>query len=98
MENVRLDTYEEPRVHRTILVLAARVFESSSKTCKSQYRDGFELARMFLEFRLRRTVTADMAVLPGVLGCRTLRRTVRGPTPCAFPVAQPSPRSRDNKS
>jgi len=32
------------------------------------------LARMFHELL---TATADMAVLPGVLGCRTLRRTVQ---------------------
>jgi hypothetical protein len=32
------------------------------------------LARMFHEWP---TATVDMAVLPGVLGCRTLRRTVQ---------------------
>jgi len=42
-------------------------------------------------------MTADMAVLPGVLGSRTLRRTDKyasGPSPCGYPVARPSPRSR----
>jgi hypothetical protein len=36
--------------------------------------------------------TTDMAVLPGVLGCRILRRTVqvRKPTPCGCQVARPS--------
>ena len=41
--------------------------------------------------------TADLAVLPGVLGSRTLRRTNKyasGPSPCGCPVARPSPRSR----
>src|SRR5512137_456302 len=41
--------------------------------------------------------TADMAVLPGVLGSRTLRRTDKyasGPSPCGCPVARPPPRSR----
>jgi hypothetical protein len=33
----------------------------------------FVLARIFYESLAR---TTDMAVLPGVLGCRTLRRTV----------------------
>ena len=37
--------------------------------------------------------TADMVVLPSVLGCNTLRRTVQvrasGPTPCGCPVARP---------
>jgi hypothetical protein len=45
--------------------------------------------------------TADMAILPGVLGSRTLRRTVKyalGPSPCGCPVARPSPRSRDGVS
>ena len=45
--------------------------------------------------------TADLAVLPGVLGSRTLRRTdeyASGPSPCGCPVAQPSPRSRDGVS
>jgi hypothetical protein len=45
--------------------------------------------------------TADMAVLPGVLGSRTLRRTDKyasGPSPCGCPVARPSPRSRDGVS
>ncbi|MGB5924137.1 MAG: hypothetical protein WBH36_18070 [Syntrophobacteria bacterium] len=41
-----------------------------------------------------------MVVLPGVLGCRPLRRTiqVRKPTPCGCPVARPSSWSRDNNS
>ncbi|MEE9122335.1 MAG: hypothetical protein V3U56_13790 [Syntrophobacteria bacterium] len=46
-----------------------------------------------------------MSVLPGVLGCRTLRRTVQvrlGSNPAVprdgFPVAQPSSRSRDGNS
>jgi hypothetical protein len=41
--------------------------------------------------------TADLAVLPGVLGSRTLRRTDKyasGPSPCGCAVARPSPRSR----
>jgi len=45
--------------------------------------------------------TADMAVLPGVLGSRTQRRTDKyasGPSPCGCPVARPSPRSRDGVS
>jgi hypothetical protein len=45
--------------------------------------------------------TADMAVLPGVLGARTLRRTDKyasGPSPCGCPVARPSPRSRHGVS
>jgi hypothetical protein len=45
--------------------------------------------------------TADMAVLPGVLGSRTLRRTDKyasGPSPCGYPVARPSPRSRHGVS
>ncbi len=48
------------------------------------------------------TATADMDVLPGVLGRRTLRRTAQvrlGSNPAVprdgFPVAHPSPRSRD---
>ncbi|MDH3897337.1 MAG: hypothetical protein OEV18_08095 [Deltaproteobacteria bacterium] len=43
-----------------------------------------------------------MVVLPGVLGCRTLRRTIHRyasePTPCGCPVARPSSRSRDSNS
>ena len=45
--------------------------------------------------------TADLAVLPGVLGSRTLRRTdkyVSGSSPCGCPVARPSPRSRGSVS
>ena len=45
--------------------------------------------------------TADLAVLPGVLGPRTLRRTDKyasGPSPCGCPVARPSPRSPDGVS
>jgi hypothetical protein len=41
--------------------------------------------------------TADMTVLPGVLGSRTLRRIEKhalGPSPYGCPVARPSPRSR----
>jgi hypothetical protein len=60
------------------------------------------LARMFHESL---AATADMAVLPGVLGCRTLRRTVRyasDPIPryrgTSCPVARPSSRSRDTNS
>jgi hypothetical protein len=52
------------------------------------------LARIFHESL---AATADMAVLPGVLGCRTLRRTVQvrlGTNPAVprdgFPVARPS--------
>jgi hypothetical protein len=50
-------------------------------------------------------VTVDMAVLPGVLGCRTLRRTLQvrlGTNPAVVrdgcPVASPSSRSRDSNS
>ena len=60
------------------------------------------LARMFHEWP---TATVDMAVLPGVLGCRTLRRTVQvrlGSNPAVprdgCPVAKPSLRSRDCNS
>jgi hypothetical protein len=45
--------------------------------------------------------TTDLAVLPGVLGCWPLRRTVQvrlGTNPCGCPGAQPSSRSRDIKS
>jgi len=45
------------------------------------------LARMFHELL---AATADMAVLPGVLGCRTLRRTVQvrlGSNTLRFPGA-----------
>jgi hypothetical protein len=47
------------------------------------------LARIFHESL---AATTDMAVLPGVLGCRLLRRTVqvRKPTPCGCQVARPS--------
>ncbi|MGD9168017.1 MAG: hypothetical protein PVH33_14995, partial [Syntrophobacterales bacterium] len=47
------------------------------------------LARIFHELL---AATTDMAVLPGVLGCRPLRRTVqvRKPTPCGCQVAHPS--------
>ena len=54
----------------------------------------FALARIMHE---PPAATAAMAVLPGVLGCRTLRRTeeyASGPSPCGCPVARPSPRSR----
>jgi len=43
------------------------------------------------------TATADLAILPGVFGSRTLRRAekyVSGPSPCGCPVARPCPRSR----
>ena len=56
------------------------------------------IARIFHELL---AATTDMAVLPGALGCRTLRRTVKyasDPTPCGCPVAQPSSRSRDGNS
>jgi len=46
-------------------------------------------------------VTTDIAVLPGVLGCRLLRRTVRyasKPTRCGCQVARPSSWSRDGNS
>ena len=53
--------------------------------------------------RLGVTATEDKTVLPGLLGCRTLRRTVqvRLRSNPAVPrdgclVAHPSPRSRDN--
>ncbi|MEE9527203.1 MAG: hypothetical protein V3W07_06010 [Syntrophobacteria bacterium] len=46
-----------------------------------------------------------MVVLPGVLGCRSLRRTVQvrlGTNPAVprdgYPVARPSSRSRDSNS
>jgi len=45
--------------------------------------------------------TADMTVLPGVLGARILRRTVQvrlGFEPLRLPVARPSSRSRDDIS
>ena len=53
--------------------------------------------------------TADLAVLPGVLGCsfdrlRTSspcdvrKKYASGPSPCGDPVARPSPRSRDGVS
>ena len=55
--------------------------------------------------RLGVTATADKAVLPGVLGCRTLRRTVQvrlGSNPAVAgdgcPVARPSSQSRDSSS
>jgi len=41
------------------------------------FSGGRTLPRMFHEFRLRRTATADVAALPGVLGPRTLRRAVQ---------------------
>jgi hypothetical protein len=47
------------------------------------------LARMFHEWL---TATTDMAVLPGVLGCRTLRRTVQvrlGANTLRFPGGMP---------
>jgi hypothetical protein len=59
------------------------------------------LARMFHESP---AATLDMTVLPGVLGCRTLRRTVKvrlGSNPAVprdCPVARPSLRSRDDNS
>ena len=54
---------------------------SSIKTGEQWYRScimlgglqGEALARMFHELL---TATTDMAILPGVLGCRPLRRTV----------------------
>ncbi|MDH3555933.1 MAG: hypothetical protein OES18_08815 [Deltaproteobacteria bacterium] len=48
------------------------------------------------------TAASDQTVLPGVLGCRTLRRTVQvrlGSNPAVSrdcPVAQPSPRPHDS--
>ena len=48
-----------------------------------------------------RLLTVDMTVLLGVLGTRTLRRTVKyasDSTPCGFPVARSSSRSRDTES
>ncbi|MEE9528165.1 MAG: hypothetical protein V3W07_10920, partial [Syntrophobacteria bacterium] len=60
------------------------------------------LARIFHELL---AATTDMAVLPGVLGCRSLRRTVQvrlGTNPAVprdgCPVARPSLRSRDSNS
>ncbi len=51
------------------------------------------------------TAAADMSVLPSVLGCRTLRRTVQvrlGTNPAVprdgCPVAHSYPRSRDGHS
>ncbi|MEJ2429215.1 MAG: hypothetical protein P8075_09880 [Deltaproteobacteria bacterium] len=61
-----------------------------------------KLARMFHQWP---TATTDMLVLPGVLGCRTLRRTIQvrlGFNPVVprdgCPVAQPSPWSRNSNS
>ncbi|MEJ2427506.1 MAG: hypothetical protein P8075_01075 [Deltaproteobacteria bacterium] len=55
--------------------------------------------------RLGVTATANLAVLPGVLGCRSLRRTVQvrlGANPVVprggCQVARPSSRSRDCNS
>jgi hypothetical protein len=63
---------------------------------------GKRLARIFHEWL---TPTTDMAVLPGVLGRRTLRRTVQvrlGSNPAVprdgCPVALPSQWSRDSNS
>ena len=59
---------------------------------------GFALARTFHESP---AATADMGVLPGVLGCRIFDvpfRYASGPTPCGCPVASPSLRSRDGNS
>jgi hypothetical protein len=53
--------------------------------------------------------TVDMTVLPGVLGpsfgrlrtsssCDVLSKYASDPIPCGYPVAQPSPRSRDTNS
>ncbi len=60
------------------------------------------LARMFHEWL---TATTDMAVLPGVLGCRTLRRTVQvrlgsnlAVPRDGCPVANPSSWSRHSNS
>ena len=61
-----------------------------------------DLARIFHESL---AATTDMAVLPGVLGCRLLRRTVQvrlGTNPAVtrdgYPVARPSSWSRDRNS
>jgi hypothetical protein len=51
----------------------SRKYESRGRRAGSRE----QLARIFHEFRLRRTATTGMAVLPGVLGCRPLRRTVQ---------------------
>ena len=55
--------------------------------------------------RLGVTATVDMTVLPGVLGCCTVRRTVQvrfGSNPAVardgYPVELPSSRSRDSNS
>ncbi|MEJ2429071.1 MAG: hypothetical protein P8075_09155 [Deltaproteobacteria bacterium] len=55
--------------------------------------------------RLGVTATVDMAILPSVLGCRTLRRTIQvrlGSNPAVerdgCPVARPSSRSRNSNS
>jgi len=51
--------------------------------------DSFSLARMFHESL---AATTDMAVLPGVLGCRPLRRTVQvrlGTTTLRLPGGTP---------
>jgi len=65
-------------------------------------RGNCHIARMFHESL---AVTLDMAVLPGVLGCRLLRRTVQvrlGTNPAVprdgYPVARPSSVSRDINS
>ena len=65
-------------------------------------RFALHLTRIFHELL---AATTDMVVLPGVLGCRPLRRTVqvRLETNPAVPrdgcpVARPSSRSRDSNS
>ncbi|MGB5923247.1 MAG: hypothetical protein WBH36_13535, partial [Syntrophobacteria bacterium] len=59
----------------------------------------------FMNSRPGVTATTDMDVLPGVLGCRPLQRTVQvrlGTNPAVprdgCPVARPSSRSRDSNS
>jgi len=77
----------------TFLEVVAAFFELSRAI-----RRVISLARIMHE---PPAATADMAVLPGVLGSRTLGRTEKygsGSSPCGCPVARPSPRSRDGVS
>jgi len=97
----------------TVLVTSCRLMSSGQTTSSCSMVLSYKvtsvlfipaagLARMFHELL---AATADMAVLPGVLGCRTLRRTVQvrlGSNPAVprdgFPVVRPSSRSRDSNS
>jgi hypothetical protein len=66
---------------------------------------GFFLVSLALMFHESPATTADSAVLPGVLRCRSLRRTIQvrlGTNPAVardgYQVARPSSRSRDSNS